>query len=47
MYTILNMGWKPHELNELGTYSKAMTIASIQTKMEEEKKQIEEMKRGR
>ena len=44
MYCILNMGWTPSQYINLPYKERAFVIASILTKIEEEKKQNQKMK---
>lgn len=48
MYAVLNMGYTPSQFIELNQKERAFVIASIQLKIEEEKKQAKKLKsRGR
>lgn len=40
MYCVLNMGWTPSQYINLSQRERAFIIASIQLKIEEEKKQM-------
>ena len=44
MYCVLNMGWTPSQYIKLSPKDKAFVIASILTKLDEEKKQSAKIK---
>lgn len=44
MYCILNMGWTPSQYMELSQRERALVIASIQIKIEEEDKENRKLK---
>lgn len=44
MYCVLNMGWTPSQYIELSQKERAFIAASIEIKIEEEKKQQKKMK---
>ena len=43
MYCILNMGWTPSQYINLSQKERALVIASIQIKLDEEKKQQQKL----
>lgn len=47
MYCVLNMGWTPSQYINLSQKERALVIASVQIKLEEEKKQQQKMKAKR
>ena len=47
MYAVLNFHWKPQDFANLSTKEKAFVIASIDKRVEAEKREMDKMKRNR